>query len=148
MKIQVDQSGKVEQLDTKTAVAGSNVETHTISLAAGVKQRLKRHLLKSIFPTHDIPVIIFSVLIYLLIQQFKHQPTVIEIDEEYSGKSDLIEEILLKLYSRDRKRAPDIRFSRIGKHSSAHRAAWKAHRQKKDSKNIIVTENKILKFWK
>lgn len=148
MRIEIDQSGRVEQLDTKTVVAGSNDEQHSISLTAGIKRRLKRHLRKTLFPTRDFPVILFSLLIYLLLQRFKHRPTLIEVDEEYSGKEDIIEETITKLFKLRRQRTPIIRFIRIGKHSNAHRVAWKAHRQRKSPEGSAITETEILNYWK
>lgn len=71
-----------------------------------------------------------------------------KIDEEYTGKNEIIEETLTKLYLRSRrKRIPDIRFVRIGKQSPAHALAWKVHRSKgrlPDTKK--VSEKIVLQY--
>lgn len=147
MRIQIDQSGRLEQLNTKTVIAGSNSESQSLTLLVKTKQQLKRRLQKTLVPARDLPAVLFGVVIFILLQEFKQRPTAVDIDEEYSGKSDMIEETILKLYSQLHERVPVMRFIRIGKHANAHRVAWKTHRQKRVSNSKVVPEKEILKLW-
>lgn len=147
MRVEVDQSGRVERLNTATVVAASNGTAQAVIMLAGAKQRLIRKLRKTLIPSRDVPVLIFAVLVFTLLQRLSPSPTVVIIDEEYTGKEDIIEETLTKLLKRSGKRLPVIRFSRIGRHSNAHQAAWKVHRQKGRSRGFKIAETDILKLW-
>lgn len=65
-------------------------------------------------------------------------PDAIIIDEEYTGKEDIIEESLRKLLvDKSRKRwQGQIRFRQAGKLSPAHKLVWKTHRAKKRPKSV------------
>ncbi len=71
MRIQVDQSGKVERLNTKTVVGGNNNENQVVVISAGAKQQLIQKLRKTLIPARDLPAILFAVLVYLLLCKFK-----------------------------------------------------------------------------
>ncbi len=147
MTVEIDQSGRVEDLSTGTAVAFANEANGAIFVSAGIKRRLIIYLRRhSLIPARDLPAVLFGVLLFILIRD--HQATALKIDEEYTGKNVVIEEILKKLFVRQRtKRIPTIRFVRIGKRSSAHLLAWRVHRSKgKLLKVRRITEKEILKF--
>lgn len=130
MAVEVDQSGRVEDLSTGTAIAFSNGESASVFISAGAKRRLIVFLRRnSLIPTKDLPAVIFSILVYPLMAEYRIE--VLKIDEEYTGKNLIIEETIKKLYARHRiKRIPDVRFVRIGKQAAAHKLAWKVHRSK------------------
>lgn len=129
MAVEVDQSGRVEDLSTGTALAFSNDESGALYISAGVKRRLIVYLRESrLIPAKEVPVVLFTILLFLLIE--KRALGVLNIDEEYTGKNGVIEETLKKLFARGEKRIPDVRFIRIGKRSAAHQLAWRSHRSK------------------
>lgn len=147
MTVEVDQSGRVEDLSTGTAIAFANGKSSAVFINAGTKRKLIVRLRRQSFiPAKDLPAIIFSVVLFMLIAE--HAIDVLKIDEEYTGKNEIIEETLKKLYVRSRrKRIPDVRFVRIGKRSRAHVLAWKVHRSKGRWPNIKkVSEKHILLY--
>lgn len=149
MKVEIDQSGKIEHLDTPTIVALSNDDAKALIIKASVKRRLLQQLFSGLTSKNDIIPLVFAVAVFLLID-VSHINTVIIIDEEYTGKDALIAQALTKLLNRKfgNKWRGSIRFSRIGKRSSAHRLAWELHRKKrKQSKLRHLTEQEILKLF-
>lgn len=147
MAIEIDQSGRVEDLSTGTAIAFSNGESAALFISAGAKRRLIAYLRRNSFiPAKDLPAVIFSILLFFLIVD--HEIEVLKIDEEYTGKNEIIEETLKKLFVRRRvKKIQDIRFVRIGKQSPAHTFAWRVHRVKgRLRKTKKVSEKEILKY--
>lgn len=149
-RFEIDQSGKIEQLDTYTVVAGANEETRAVWLSAGVKRKLIQRLRKSCIPQKDLLPILFAVLCFLLLKTLPQLPNVIVIDEEYTVKESMIKEILLKLLNRQTrgKWQGGIGFKMIGHGSPAHRLAWSLHRLKKSNKTRVISENEVLSLLK
>ncbi len=147
MAVEVDQSGRVEDLSTGTAVAFANSQSGAVFVNAGAKRKviiyLRRH---SLIPAKDIPAVLFGVLVFILMRE--HDIPVLRIDEEYTGKNIIIEETLTKLFVRSgTKKVPDIRFVRIGKRSPAHSLAWGVHRSKGRLRKVRkISEKEILKY--
>lgn len=147
MTVEVDQSGRIEDLSTGTAIAFSNGIHDAIFVNAGTKRKLIVKLRRTSFiPAKDLPAIIFSVVLFILITDYSID--VLKIDEEYTGKNEIIEETIKKLFLRSRKkRIPYVRFVRIGKQSPAHKLAWEVHRLKGRLRHAKrVSEKKILKY--
>lgn len=131
MVVEIDQSGKLEQLDTGTAIAFANGESGAIWIAAKIKRGATNLLRKTLIPTSDLRAILFAILTYILVEKLP-KDIVLKIDEEYTGKERVIAETLEKLLVRKLTKnwRGKIRFEQIGKHSPAHRLAWSIHRQK------------------
>ncbi|MDP1722240.1 MAG: hypothetical protein Q8L37_03445 [Candidatus Gottesmanbacteria bacterium] len=147
MIIEVDQSGRVEDLSTGTAIAFANGISGAVFVNAGAKRKLIVHLRRNSFiPAKDLPAIIFSVILFILIED--HTIDILKIDEEYTGKNEIIEETLKKLFFQNRiKRIPSVRFVRIGKLAAAHKLAWRVHRSKgRLAETKRISEKKILKY--
>ncbi len=149
MTVEVDQSGKFEQLDTHTVIACANGKSNAVWISASTKRNLVQRLRKSLIPRKDLIPILFAVLVFILVDNLATLPDTIIVDEEYTGKEDIIGESLRKLLV-DKSRVKwqgQIRFKQIGKMSFAHKLAWKIHRAKKrptDVKKIL--EDDILKL--
>lgn len=149
MSVEIDQSGKIEQLNTSTTVGAANDEKLAIRITTSHKQRLLYKLRGSIIQRNDLYPIIFSILIYLLLIKLKKMPNKIVIDEEYSGKEKLIENTIRKLLDRKSiKWGGGILFKQIGKEALAHDVAWATHSKKKKDKykSFTVTDSEILKL--
>ncbi len=98
--VEVDQSGRVEDLSTGSAVAFSGRNSAALFISAGQKRRIITFLRRTSFiAAKDLPAVIFNVLVFDLIQ--KSRIDVLKIDEEYTGKNALIEETLKKLFLRN-----------------------------------------------
>ena len=147
MRVEIDQSGKLEQLNTDTVVAYSDGSYGTIVLKTIVKQKIIRELRKSLIPRRDIVAIWFAVVVYLLIKDLAKN-TVILLDEEYTGKNTIIEEALSKLLQQrfHYKWIGSIRFQQIGKDSPAHKLAWSTHRTKRRVGVRKLTVEDIISF--
>lgn len=147
MTVEVDQSGRIEDLSTGTAIAFANGKSGAVFVNAGTKRKLIVRLRRNSFiPAKDLPAIIFSVVLFILIAEYTID--ILKIDEEYTGKNEILEETLKKLYLRSRvKRNPDVRFVRIGKQAAAHKLAWQVHRSKgRLPKTKRVSEKEVLKY--
>lgn len=147
MTVEIDQSGRVEDLSTGTAIAFANGESGAVFVNAGTKRKLIIRLRRNSFiPAKDLPAIIFSVVLFVLIADYNVD--VLKVDEEYTGKNEILEETLKKLFLRSRlKRIPDVRFVRIGKLAAAHKLAWRVHRSKgRLPETKRVSEKEILKY--
>lgn len=144
---EIDQSGKLEQLDTDTIVAFSNGKHEAICIKAGVKRKIIQHLRQTLIPHKDLYPIFFAITIFILIKSQSPRIT-LKIDEEYTGKENIIKETLEKLLMKQfrRKWQGIIKFGRIGKHSNAHKLAWENHRNKQRGKITRVTEKEVLKL--
>lgn len=143
MRVEIDQSGKVEQLDTGTAVAFANGSRAGLFISAGEKRIVVSLLKKHPLYFQDFAPVFFAVLIYLLIKD--KGLTSLLIDQEYTGKEKTIEEILVKLFQG--KKSPLIQFGLIGKLAPVHLFVWKVHRAK--NRNLVVkkvTAREILKL--
>lgn len=149
MSVEIDQSGKIEQLNTPTTVGASNDIKLAIRITASHKQRLLFRLRGSLIPRSDLYPILFSILIYMLLIKLDKIPSKITIDEEYSGKERLIEGTLRKLINQKNKKwGGDILFKQIGQESIAHDVAWATHSKVKKNKykSFTARDSEILKL--
>jgi hypothetical protein len=142
MKIEIDQSGKVENTEKDTVVAFSNGVSKSILIKARDKREIQiffRRAGKSKIFAYKL----FSVLIFILIKPYINKITEIIIDIEYPGKGDLIKIFLLE---RMRKIEPsfsakDISFKLVGKKSGAHIVAYEVFaRGKMPDKTVSFKE--------
>jgi hypothetical protein len=150
MKVEIDQSGKLEQLNTITVLSFANGISRSILLTVPTKRLLIQYVRKSLFSEKDILVVLFSILIFLLICD---QPNGISfiIDEEYTGKEKIIEKALTRLLQEKfrNKWSGNLIFKQIGKKSPAHKLCWSIHRNKKLQKYIRkITLEEIVKLIK
>ena len=147
MAVEIDQSGKLEQLDTNTVVAFSNKKAGVVYLKAGTKRKIVQYLRTTLILRKDVYPILFAMVIFLLVESLDKNSTLI-IDEEYTGKNEVIKETLEKLLVKrhGKKWQGIIRFDQIGKHSPAHTLAWKTHRQKIKTRIVKITEKAVLKL--
>lgn len=145
MTVEIDQSGKLEQLNTDTAIAFSNDTNGVIILKAGAKRKIVQYLRTTLIPQKDMFAILYAIMIFLLLSDSEKKRAIL-IDEEYTGKNEIISETLQKLFLKQKvKHWPGIiSFGQIGKHSRAHALAWYAHRSKKRIGIRKVSEKEVL----
>jgi hypothetical protein len=149
MKYQIDQSGKLEQLNTHTVVAFSNDDSGAVALTVTAKRSVIMNLRKSIIPHKNLLPIWFSIVIFILLENISPH-AVLVIDEEYTGNEALIKETLTKLFDKKFKKGwkGSIRFKNIGKSSPAHQLAWGLHRKKRGLKVRKITYKEIMRYVK
>lgn len=144
MRVEIDQSGKLENTNKPTVVGFSNGINQTVIISAVEKQKLQRHFRKSgksklyIYST-------FAVLIYCLLKRKKQISQVI-IDREYPGQESLIKSYLLTYFRKTKldidKRS--ISFTEIGKAAAIHGIVWRAYNAKRA--DIRLTAKEIIKL--
>lgn len=148
MRVEIDQSGKLEHLDTDTVVSYSNGKSEAVRISTVVKRSLTKYLKQSLILPNLIKPTVFAICVFLLIENLP-SGTVLEIDEEYTGKDLVITSILEKLLQRrwKNKWRGEIRFRRIGKSSPAHELAWTAHRFPRKYPLRKLNLKEVLKFF-
>lgn len=142
MKIEIDQSGKIEDTAKPTVIAFSNNKKGSIIFSANDKRYLQKIFREAKKPK-QFAVQTFSTLIYLLLEKNKLSTERIYIDEEYTGKNNLIRSIIIQLSLKRKKLKIDkeqIYFSQIGKTSNAHEVAYVALRKNKADNKIKIKE--------
>lgn len=145
----MDQSGKLEHLDTDTVIAFANGKSGALKIVAGVKRKLMFVLKRSVIPHDQIKPLVFAICVYLLVKDVSEK-VILEIDEEYTGKEAIISEVLGKLLKKrwSVKWKGEIEFKLIGKESPAHLLAWNAHRFPKKYVLRKVGLEEVLKLFK
>lgn len=148
MKAEIDQSGKIEHLSTRTVIAVANHIKRAVMIPSVEKIKLVKIFRKSVLAGNDYIYVIFASLIFILIKDIK-TISILIIDEEYSGQEKFISETLNKLYLKHKiKNKPEFRFGRIGKKSPAHDLAIYTYRKKRGFVPKKVKANEILKLWR
>ncbi len=135
MRVEVDQSGKIEQTNQDTVLAFSNHIKRAILIPRGEKRKLIKILRERGMNGKIFYPRIFCSAPFLLFQPYLLELDDIVIDDEYTGKTRLIKNLLNNIAYRQNKPpiAPKISFDHIGKKSPAHILAWEA---RKDSKLV------------
>lgn len=123
MKVEIDQSGKIEDTSKNTVLAFSNKIWSAIVIPAKVKRQMQE-----IFRRRGKPRIFvlrtFSAGVVLLIKDYQKQITDVQIDTEYSGHEAVIKDIIVQMLREQNVSEPNIYFGRIGKKSMAHHRAY------------------------
>ncbi|MBI2657196.1 hypothetical protein HYX08_00710 [Candidatus Woesearchaeota archaeon] len=141
MRIEIDQSGKIEQTDMHTVVAFRNDEQYSVLL----KKKIKVEILTDYRNEYkDIHYRLFAILIFYCIRNYLHKTQLIVIDIEYERRDADIKKHLITFIRKDYLDFDKnlIIFSRIGKESRAHRIAYQTLIGKL-APNKIITKNEV-----
>ena len=84
MKIEIDQSGRVEETNRDTILAFANDNEFTVIITARTKRRLQE-IFRQIGKPTVFMIYIFAISVYLLIKPKLNSITDIIIDIEYAG---------------------------------------------------------------
>lgn len=142
MKAEIDQSGKIEQLNTHTVIALSNNIQSAVYISSKEKIKLYKVLRKTVIRRRDQNAVVFASLVIILLKYSGRTTGSVYIDIEYSGKNDLIENIIKKVSSG---RIPDINFKLVGKSSRAHDYGINLYRKKDKLKCKVLGAKDVLK---
>ena len=128
MRIEIDQSGKIEDTNKNTVIAFSNSKSKSIFISAKDKREIQKFF-REIGKPRIFIYKTFAILIFLLIKNNLKEINEIIIDEEYPGKENLIKNYLLQEIRKTRLNfcPDDILFRQIGKKSGAHSACYLAY---------------------
>ncbi|MEK6983476.1 MAG: hypothetical protein AABX33_02800 [Nanoarchaeota archaeon] len=146
MHIEVDQSGKIEQLDKNTVIAFSNKNQYSVLITKEIKKDIF-NLYKG--KVKDLRYRLFCIGIYYCLKDYIKEKELITICFEYQGKENLIKSFLLDYLRGDNAKIDPkiIRFGVIGKHSNAHAVAIDVFRGNRKP-NKILPLNEIEKWLK
>ena len=147
MSVEIDQSGKIEQLSVNTVVALANDCSSAVFISVSSKRKLFIKLKHSKTKRNVLYPTLFTILIFIALKQLKVFPNILLVDEEYTGKDEIIKSLLTKLILKTRpKWDGEIRFVRVGKPSPSHKLAWGIYNKNKKLKYVKIDEIEILKF--
>lgn len=146
MRIEVDQSGKIEQLNRDTYIAFSDDEQYCIKLPKEIKQQIVYEYKNKV---KQIISKLFAICIFYCVKEYVRKKELITVDLEYSGWEAFIKRDLVSLI---KSKYPDfdkdiIRFGIITKESKAHKLAFKTFKSV-EKPNKILTKKDILKWLK
>jgi len=145
MRIEIDQSGRIEYTSKPTVIAFANSKTYSIIFLSRDKKYLQKIFRKAGAPNLFVYKT-FAILIFLLVKDFLKSIDQIVIDHEYLGHDKVIKQFLLDLLRRYKRNFDphDIAFRHIGKQSKAHEVAIEAYRTKKADRKVTIKD--ILKI--
>jgi len=125
MKIEIDQSNKIETTNKQTVIAFSNGISAVLSISSKDKKELQA-IFRKISKPRIFVYKLFAILIFLLIKNYLNKITQIIIDTEYIGQEPLIKSFLLREIQKVKPNfeKETIIFKGIGKSSRAHSLAY------------------------
>ncbi len=146
MKIEIDQSGKIEQTELDTVIALSNKIKYTLIL-----RRRSKRTLQSFFRQKGQPRVFiyrtFAALIAIVLSKVKSDTKII-IDSEYlSHKGILKEQIKHYMKSITGKTVGNFDFGFVGKNSNAHKLAGKVANRIIKADKIVSIEEVFKIIW-
>ena len=136
MKIEVDQSGRIEETNRDTVLALSNGVNYSIRIHRRTKRKLLEDFRKQGKPKL-FTIKVFSAGVYFLIKDYINKTDRIVIDVEYDGKSSLIKSILAEYINGKNEVKGKISFKSIGRKSNAHILAIEIYRKNKKADRVI-----------
>jgi len=146
MRIEIDQSGKIENTSKNTIIGFSNNIFGSIFISAKDKREIQK-IFRNAGKSRIFVYKLFAVLIFLLIIKHLENIDQVTIDDEYPGKGYLIKNFLFQEIQKINPTfsVENIIIKRIGKKSRAHYIAYGVAIDKKlPDKRVSIKE--ILKF--
>ena len=136
MKIEVDQSGKIEQLNKDTSIAFSNKNQYCILIPKELKQEIFKIYRGKV---KDLRYRLFCIGVYFCLRDYIKEKELITICWEYQGKDNLIKSFLLNHLRKNYQQIDPkiIRFGKIGKSSNAHAVAIDVYRGNRRPNKIL-----------
>ena len=140
MRIEINQSNKIEQTNKDTIIGLSNERAFTVLIKRKIKRKLQEEFRKQGKPRLFIyRTFIAGVVLLFKYAQLKNLSRVV-IDEEYYGKDKMLKSMFLEMWSRFFKDIPEISFEKIGKKSKVHNVCYLAMKGKNKVDKIIRFE--------
>ncbi len=140
MKIEINQSIKVEQTDKDTIIGLANEETLTVLINRKIKRKLQEEFRKQGKPR----LFVYRTFIAWTKLAFRYAKirniSKIVIDEEYYGKDKMLKSMFLEMWSRYFTEVPEISFEKIGKKSKVHEICYLTMKRKYKPNKIINFE--------
>lgn len=148
MRVEIDQSGKIENTNRPTVLAFSNKECGVLVILAKDKKRIQKYFREIDKPKLFIPITFIS-LVWFLIKNHAEKYSQIIIDREYPGYEKLISrQVKLWVQKTTSRHDLTVSIAQIGKKSKAHDLAWKELQSKSHKNSTKVSADTILKIIK
>lgn len=144
MRIEIDQSGKIENTSKHTYLAFSNTQHSVLKISSIEKRKLQKYF-RNKGKSKIFIYITFATLVILLLKNIKIKNIQIIIDIEYTGRGRLIKNFIKVLdptFPTD-----DISFHQVGKKSPAHFLAY-GTAIKKLNPDLVVNAKQVLNVIK
>jgi len=146
MRIEIDQSVKIENTNRKTIIAFSTADS-SMQGAAVISARDKK-LIQTYFRSIKKPrlfiYITFVVLIFLMVKDTIKGYDQIVIDREYPGYDNFIIQTLRNLLAEQKIKNVSISISQIGRKSPAHDLAWNELQLRVQKIAIRINKDQII----
>src|SRR3989338_3122611 len=136
MKVEIDQSGKIEDTSKHTVLAFSNTTNRCVLITAKEKRRLQEKFRLLGKPRLFVDAT-FAVTLYLLVKPILKSYPVLIVDVEYPGHTLVISEMFATLTPVE----VSLRWERIGKQSKTHDIAYKSYRKKIKPDKILTADD-------
>jgi hypothetical protein len=144
MRIEIDQSGKIENTSRHTFLACSNSIHSILKISAAEKRKLQKYFRKIGKPRLFV-YMTFALLVILLLKNRKIKSIPIVVDIEYTGKTGLIKNFIKQFNSNFP--VDNLSFRFVGKKSNAHDLAYGAAIGKVKP-NLELTSAQIIELIK
>ncbi len=146
MKIEIDQSGKLENTSRPTVVAYSNHKNGTLVILSAEKKTVQKYFRQIGKPKLYI-YLTFIALMFCLVKNHIQKGDQIIIDREYPGYEKFIA-TKLKQWLKDGSSIKDVTIvtSQIGKKSRAHDLAWQEFQLRSHQIVKKISAKKIIKI--
>ncbi len=141
MKIEIDQSGKIEQTSKNTILCLSNKKWYAVLIPKRAKRQLQE-IFRRNGQIRNFILFTFCAGLAILLRN-SHPKSKVTIDEEYYGKSAVIKNILGQMLKGIHPEIP-LAFACIGKTSPAHLLAKEVFKGRKEA-TVTLDANQILK---
>lgn len=142
MKIEIDQSGKIESTNKSTVIGFSNGKNKTIIIFSKEKQKLQKYF-RQIKKPRVFIYAVFATLIIFLLKKERDLGQII-IDVEYPGQEALIKNYLLSFSDKKSLNRRLIIFKTIGKSSRVHEIVNHAYKKKQADEKILAED--VIRF--
>jgi len=139
MRVEIDQSGRIEETNRDTVIAFSNGERFSIRISAKVKRQLLE-----VFRQRGKPKVfkhkVFALGVVLLLHKSKISPKNLSliIDHEYPGHENSIKDIIWSRFNSE----VEIDFESVGKNSPAHEIAYYTYKKER-KEDVKLTYKEI-----
>lgn len=148
MKIEIDQSRKIENTNRPTVLAFSNNKNGTLVITAKDKKSIQKYF-RSIGKPKLFIYLTFVALVYLLIRNHINSHDQVVIDREYPGYEKFTIQLIKKLLiSASNIEGVSISVEQIGRKSKAHDLAWKELKSRIHKNAKKVTYNHVIRIIK
>ena len=136
MKIEIDQSGKLEDTHQDTVIAYANGKTGSLKVRSATKRAVQK-IFRALGEPRSYIIHTFTTLIFLLIEGELSEVSDIVIDIEYPGFEIVISKLLATIGKGENRTMPDVYFKLVGKSARCHRIAIQTFRRKLKANKVV-----------